>query len=65
MPKPAADPIADANREFWRRVREDESYRRWMLERLRDLIERCEFPERTAELVKTLKEVEARVSDGK
>lgn len=60
MAKTPADPIADANREFWRRVREDESYRRWMLERLRQLIECCTFPERKAELLETLKEVEAR-----
>jgi len=63
MPKPPADPIADANREFWRMVKADAFYARWMRQRTRDLIEICEVPSRTMELRKLLERLE-RVSDG-
>lgn len=63
MPKPPADPIADQNRE-WLRQMADPTYAKWWRQRMRDLIERCEFPERKAELRILLKEVEARDGDG-
>lgn len=62
MAKPNADPIADANRE-WRAAMKDPTYAAWYRQRLRDLIERCSFPDRTAELREILKEVEAMDGD--
>lgn len=63
MPKPPADPIRDANREWWRKVKSDASYRAWMIERYRQLIEVCEWPDRAKELHGVLEEIE-RIENG-
>ena len=47
-----ADPVSAANAAFWKRVEEDEGYRRWMLTRVKDLIAICEFEDRKTELRK-------------
>lgn len=58
MPKPPADPITLANA-AWIVAMRDADYAAWYRQRLRELIRICEWPDRKAELVKLIKEMEA------